>query len=234
MPLYRIAGRLVLFVHVPKTGGTSVDRWLSAAGQGMLGAENQPRWLPSPPQHLHAAALAALVPAGMPDLAFAIVREPEARIVSEFFHRHRHDGRCRRIGLWQRRRPLAELSPGALSSYFDAWLRRGFARADRDPWWDQNHLRPQAEFTDWPGLRVFRLEDGMAPVLGWLAGELGLPIPEVPHENRSRRQALALAPATRAAIRARYAEDYARWYPEVPEGALAASADEAAGGGGAA
>ena len=224
MPLYRVNDRIILFMHIPKTGGTSVDRWLSEQGPAMMSRADPPDWLPCPPQHLHARALARLVPPDMPDFSFAVVRHPEDRLISEFFYRHH--ARTRRIWPLLRRRRFANLDQDRLSRYFAVWFRHVLARYRRDPFACSNHLRPQCAFTDWPGLKVYRLEDGLMPVFADLARATGIAAPELPpRENASGRRSFAIDPATRALIRDVYAADFAAFYPGEPLGLDATSTE---------
>ncbi len=213
MPLYHINGKLILFMHIPKTGGTSVDTWLRGLGRPILGSIGKEiDWLPCVPQHLHAEALAKLVPHGTPDFAFAIVRHPEKRMISEFFHRHK-DKRTRRIGPYLRRRAFDEMTAEQMSRYFEVWQDRAFAKFRKHPFWDDNHVRPQSAFTDWPGLHVFRFEDGLQSVYDKVTGELGLPPEgEVPRLNESRKHDLILTERAKSRIRAFYARDFDIWY----------------------
>ena len=88
MPIYRINNRNVLFIHVPKTGGTSVERYLGLYAQPAL--HNQGAKLLRPVkdatftpalamQHFHAELLEAMFPPDFFDYAFMVVRHPAAR-----------------------------------------------------------------------------------------------------------------------------------------------------------
>ena len=137
MPLFRIGGKSVLFIHIPKTGGTSVENLLSSQGPMSLhslgqkanrvrmGAERQGRGIPL--QHLHAAALTTLLQPQQVDYAFVIVRDPVDRLVSEYRH-------SRALG-----RPETRLG-------FSAWLRVSLAAVRLIPGFRNNHFRPQSDF----------------------------------------------------------------------------------------
>jgi hypothetical protein len=212
LPLYRLDGRAILFVHVPKAAGTSVDAWLRAHDPApLLAHSRRPGGLRCPPQHLEAATLAAVVPPEAVDYAFAIVRDPFDRLASEFFYRMaERPERRHRVGL--RRTTLAAASEAEAGTIFARWLDRALARRGRDPYHMSNHLRPQHEFTAYPGTRVFRLEDGLDTALGAVAREAGLPPPgRTFGENRSPRRGLAMAARSRGAIARLYAEDFRRF-----------------------
>lgn len=217
MPTLALDGRLVYFAHCPKAGGTSlerfmVDRWGGAVG--MLGWGWDRRWarrgarpgeIPCSPQHLVWADAEALLPRP-PDHVFALVREPLARMASEY--RYQRQGRL----TGPAGRPLRRLG-------FSSWLRLMLAVADRNPYTHDNHFRPQAEFLPRAGTQVFRLEDGAEAAARWLCDRLGAPEPgALPHELggaggppvRPSRQDAAL-------VAARYAEDYRRFGYPLPD-----------------
>ncbi len=221
MPLYRINGRTVLFLHVPKAGGTSVHRFLSAHGAVVSEVKARDHtWAPCPPQHFHAAILRQIIPQALPDLVLSVVRHPARRLESEFFYRHLHRGRTRSIGFDFRIRPFAAMDGAARSHYFARWARDALRKHARDPFHLSNHLRPQVEFADWPGIVTYRLEDGLAAALADLAVRLDLPPPaDAPRENMGGSRLAAAdrqldwPDALRQRVREIYAADLARWYP---------------------
>lgn len=217
MPLARIGGRVLLFVHIPKTGGTSVEAYLRAKGAVALHGQGA-GWSRLPLQHLHREAWTEVAPAGFWDAGFAILRDPKARLISEF--------RMRAEPLSPKLRPLGWLRAArnrleGRPTYglrlenriefldFDAWVPRVFEATRRDPLHRSNHLRPQADFVD-PALTLFRFEDGLDPVFRWIDAIAGTPPAPGPfHERRSEPIPVACAPGTDRAIRDFYAEDYA-------------------------
>jgi hypothetical protein len=210
MPLLRAEGRRLFFAHVPKTGGSSLEDYLAArfGPLAWLDREWEIRWLEGgcreaglrvSPQHLAAEDIARLLP-GPPDWSFALVRDPAARIVSEY----RFQARAPR-----RRRRLAELG-------FSTWLRAVLALARREPTVFDNHIRPQTDLVP-EGAEVFRLENGFAPLIARLDAvtETSAPELEVGHALRSDDIAPpALRGPDLALIAEAYAADYERFgYP---------------------
>lgn len=218
MPLARIAGSVLFFVHVPKTGGTSVEAYLRAKGATLALHGQAAEWSRAPLQHLHRAAYAEAVPPGCYDHGFAIVRDPMARLVSEF--------RMRAEPMAAKLRPVGWLSAARNRARgratwglridrrlefhdFDGWVARVLDAAARDPWLLSNHVRPQAEFVD-PAHRLFRFEDGLAPVFRWIDATTGTPPAEGGfHERRSPPIEVVWSAETEARARAFYAADYA-------------------------
>ncbi|MGC3994823.1 MAG: sulfotransferase family 2 domain-containing protein [Propionicimonas sp.] len=164
MPVYRRDGRSVLFVHIPKTGGTSVEQLFKASGWEAsyfdarygAGTLNNLRWCG--PQHMHGAVLKDLFRIDRFDLVFAVVREPVARFRSEYVWRHRK---------------LDEAATDAAT--VSRWLAKTLVAYQKNPYLYDNHLRPQHEFLV-PGTKVLRLEDGLGAALRDLsdAHDLGL------------------------------------------------------------
>ncbi len=205
MPLFVHADRAVLYVHIPKTGGTSVESLFTRNGfkadyldTGGPGSLNRLRLCP--PQHMHAEPLQAILRLAACAYVFATVRHPLARLVSEY--------RMRMRGRGGERIPLPD--------WFDDALRR----YGRNPYVYENHLRPQADFIV-PGCEVFRLEDGLGDkLLCRIEERVGTTLArrrfmtaqytadiEVPAEEIA---------AVRPQVEAFYARDYAAFYPPAP------------------
>lgn len=197
MPLFRIAGKNVLFIHVPKTGGTSVEQAMAAVAPMSLHgfgdkslrirtAQGQSRAVPM--QHMHARLLEAIFTPQFIDYAFVVVRDPVERLISEFKH-------SRALG-------RAETRWG-----FSRWLRLSLAIRRAIPEFRNNHFRDQSDFPCL-GARVFRFEDGLARAMAYVGDDLGVLIPPLPHERRSPPEKVTVTARDRALIERAYAKDY--------------------------
>jgi hypothetical protein len=217
MPTLELDGRLIYFAHCPKAGGTSVerfmvDRWGDAVGHLGWGWDRQ--WagrgeravrIACSPQHYVWEDARGVLPR-QPDHVFTVVRDPVARLVSEF----RYQRSDRLTGIFGR--PVRRLS-------FPVWLRLMFEMADRNPYTHDNHFRPQSAFMPETGVTVFRLENGLGEVLRWLCRFLGeAPPATLPHDLKASDGA-GVAPSAedRALIAQRYAGDYRRFGYPMPE-----------------
>jgi len=209
MPSLSLATCLIWFAHCPKAGGTSVEqamvaRWGDAVGHLHWGWD---RWWtrggwreadpPNSPQHLTWADAASVLPRP-PDAVFALVREPADRMVSEYRWQRRHRRGTRAGGL------LARLP-------FSLWLRVMLAMARKNPFAFDNHFRPQTDFVP-DGASVFRLEDGLQAVFGWLAEITGTEaVSAPPHALKTGGGGAGPSAADRARIAAAFEADYARF-----------------------
>ena len=198
MPIYRINGRNVLFIHVPKTGGTTVESFLRGYGCESLHNHGVKLLQPVrdsrltrslPMQHFHGELLEGMFAPGFFDYAFLIVRDPLDRMQSEYRHSV------------NRRRREARLP-------FDHWLAFSLAVSDYAPNRRNNHFRPQADFLCL-GAEAFRFEEGMGSILRRVSERLGMPAPSfIPHERRSERLEMSVSAASRARVRRAFAADY--------------------------
>lgn len=208
MPSLTLDDRLIWFAHCPKAGGTSVERFLvdqfgDAVGHLAWGWDlwwKAGGWRrarpPNSPQHLVWDDAMRTLPKE-PDAVLALVRDPVARIVSEY-HYQQSTRRGTRGGRW-----LANLP-------FSFWLRLMLRLARLNPYAFDNHLRSQSDFIP-EGAAVFRLEDGLEPVERWLARQTGRSLAPLPHKLRSPLPPLAPAARDQALIAHVFAADYARF-----------------------
>lgn len=157
MPVCRINGKTVLFIHIPKCGGSSVEELMRSHAAGPVGYIDTGKGAffnglrKCSPQHMHAAQLREIFRLDAFDLIFTVCRDPVARIKSEFHMRMNS--------------PLA-------SGGFDQWYAKVRELRVRNPYVLDNHLRPQAEFLV-QGALVYRLEDGLDSIWADVARRLG-------------------------------------------------------------
>ncbi|MDQ2092093.1 sulfotransferase family 2 domain-containing protein [Marimonas arenosa] len=190
MPLARLGNKLVFFAHIPKTGGTSVETYLRSKGRLALHHNRSGEWLKCSPQHMQAEVYTAMFGSDFWDHAFAVIRDPVARLQSEYRHR------TRRAAARER-----DIAP------FDIWAPRVLRRALDDPYLLDNHLRPQAEFVC-EDTTLFRLEDGLEPVFDWIDEISGdaTPMPRDWKRNLSHVD-VGMSAETELLIRDFYADD---------------------------
>lgn len=199
MPLSCTDHGPIFFVHVPKTGGTSVEDYLirrfgplalndvnkrgGVTGTGLITAVN----------HLSAIDLQEMIPA-QSILTFAVVRNPLTRLLSEYS--------------WQRGASfMSRLS-------FSTWLRVMVHACAREARVYGNHIRPQDQMVP-EGVEVFRLEDGFDGLLARLDAVTGTRRPdlEIGHfkPRAQGRETVRVHRQDVALIQRVYARDYARF-----------------------
>jgi hypothetical protein len=190
MPLYRFRDKLIFFVHIPKTGGSTVEELLVSYGaKQALKFHKRLGYSNSTPQHMHAAVYRKLIPKSFYDYALALVRNPYARLASEY--------------KWR-----SKLSGGQLPS-FDQWILESLASLEESPYLYDNHMRRQSEFVS-PSVEIFRLEDGIEKPIKAAIDALGIepPAVEIHHAKKSTPEPLVLKGPAREAVVAYYAADF--------------------------
>lgn len=157
MPFIETNNRRIIFIHIPKTGGTSVEYWLSRYGDLRLRSNGRPSGLKTTAQHLTWSDVTEMFGDNYFDYAFTIVRNPYARIESAY----------------KMRSILGDSDRFPLVPEFSIWLRTHLERWRADPWHLDNHLRPQWLFVG-NNVHSFKLEDGLSAALEAVAASNGL------------------------------------------------------------
>jgi hypothetical protein len=199
MPLFVRDKKAVLYIHVPKTGGSSIEQFFLANGFRAEFLDNAPRnsfnpWRRCSPQHMTAEQLLGLLRPVRMDHIFMTVREPLARLVSEYRMRLRD-------------------TPGTPG--LELWLRRSLRQYPDDNCIFDNHLRPQSDF--WmPGCEVVRQEHGFdGNFVAGLEERLGITFEHRGIGGFNRAEGADVTASEIAAIRplvtAFYRQDYVRF-----------------------
>lgn len=142
MPVFAKDDKFILFIHVPKTGGSFVENFFHLNGYAMAYLDrglreprfNQVRRVS--PQHMHAAMILQEFEMDKFDHIFMAVRHPVKRLLSEY------------------RMRLDPENPVDFNDWFDEI----FEEYQINPCVSDNHIRPQWEFVV-NGARIFRQED---------------------------------------------------------------------------
>jgi len=137
MPVFRFDSNAVIFFHVPKCGGTSVEFFLSQKAE-MDFFSKKSRVFGVPPQHLIPKKL-FLLNIDLESLSsFAIVRHPLKRMVSEF--KYRKNLKVNNIN-------------------FICFILFARVKSIYKPSIYSNHIRSQLDFI-LPDTKIFKLEEG--------------------------------------------------------------------------
>ncbi|SIQ34284.1 Sulfotransferase family protein [Paracoccus thiocyanatus] len=192
MPFIEYSGKRILFIHIPKTGGTSVENWMQGIAPLRLFSQGIPAAMKCTPQHLRMQDIRALLGEGYFDQALTVVRNPYDRIASEY----------------RMRAHLAKAGFFKGLPIFSLWLEEWLNRQKREPFCLDNHLRPQWEFLG-SEVETFRFEDGLQAPLARMAEWLDIAPPEsLPHDLRPDPLEIAWDQVDRIRVRDHYARDF--------------------------
>ena len=171
MPIFERNDLKILFIHIPKTGGTSIEEYLSKHFKMSFHSIGVPFPMKITPQHLQINDLKVILNGKSWDYAFSVVRNPYDRIISEYFY----------ITEWTKnkwgRRPE-----------FNMWIIENLNKLKNNPFHLDNHLRPQYEFIDGE-IEIFKFEDGIEKIIKYLSDKFNLPLPSKRiHKNKSKKE----------------------------------------------
>jgi len=148
MPIFTKDNKHFLFVHIPKTGGTSMEKlfhrsgwsisYVDFGGQGSLNPLRH-----CSPQHMHREILQSQFALNKFDEIFMMVRNPYDRFCSEY---------C-----WANQSNVG-------APPLEVWAKRAFEAYAGNNYILDNHLRPQSEFHI-PGATVYKLEQGFDAII---------------------------------------------------------------------
>lgn len=196
MPLLVKDKTALLFVHVPKTAGTSVYTYFKTQGWKVEDFDRRYRsnkFRVCPPQHYHREILELLYKFDRISGILQFTRDPIDRLVSEYFYRNKKNS-----------------SLFSQQKHFERWWRAVRSDFSRDPFTLDNHIRPQSDFL-LPKSTIARFEDDLSAGFfeGYLA-KLRQPVhsSEFPAENISRRRELTISNEINEEIREFYRDDF--------------------------
>lgn len=169
MPIFRKSTEQVLFIHIPKCGGSSIEKVLSSSSdETLLFGLNE---FQCSPQHFHGKLLQALIPNSDGINSFSVVRHPILRFISE--HQYRN-----RLRIKHKKKPM-QLDEDAKHCIFEY---------KANPFIYDNHIRPQIEYP-LRNTKLFTLENGLeAPIsfaLKLLSGGQDSEAEKIPFEKKS-------------------------------------------------
>jgi hypothetical protein len=150
MTIFIKQGIKVLFIHIPKTGGTTFTDMMTDLGwepsfyiRGKSLSELT--HLKTTPQHYHARLLKRSLNLEEFDLQLAIIRHPFERMKSEFY--------------WQNRKTKGHLQDP------EDWLKTTIDNYKNNKYIYDNHIRPQKQFIT-PETEIFKIEaNGIASAI---------------------------------------------------------------------
>jgi len=171
MPVFTKGEQKILFVHVPKTAGSSVNKLFVNNGYEMTYFSESSKELHKGlcgPQHMDAKLLEEEFDLSSFDYIFSIFRDPVDRHLSEF--------------TWA---PWGLMGRNIYTpDRFEEWCPRIFKAYEDSPYRFDNHLRPQHEFYV-EGCDVYDYEN-IDSLTSKLCDKIGLEDTDMPYERSSR------------------------------------------------
>lgn len=154
MPVFAKDDRRILFIHIPKTGGSSVTKHFADSGwdvsyldKSSISDPQSANYLRKiSPQHMHAEHLNNIFNLSKFDFIFSIVRHPVSRLKSEFAFRNPNVKQN-------------ELSADLVNAWWESELKKYKKNKNHL----DNHLRPQVEFLT-KASAIFKLENGLSKI----------------------------------------------------------------------
>ena len=138
--------KAILFMHIPKCGGSSVVKAFKNNGfSSHLEIRDLPpqKCLKASLQHQTPDVLKNIISEKNLDAAFIVVRNPYARIISEFN--------------WEFRKTPINKRPD-----FNQWILKSLSSTTKRPNYSDNHFRPAIDYIDEElPCEIFKLEDGL-------------------------------------------------------------------------
>lgn len=172
MPVFTKDNQRVLFIHVPKTAGSSVNKLFMNNGYERSyysESSREPHKGLCGPQHMDAELLEEELDLSSFDYIFSIFRDPIDRHLSEFTWAPW--GLCGRDIYTE--------------DMFDDWCGKIFQAYKQNPYRFDNHIRPQSEFYV-DGIDVYDY-DNISELTDKLCAKIGLESTTLPYERSSRR-----------------------------------------------
>jgi len=147
MPLYNLPTQPpILFIHIPKVAGTTVEFAMEKYFLGFLDRTFSGLFFPCSPQHFHREILENILDRSLCERSFTVVRHPLKRFISEYKFQRRYFN---------------------LNDNFESWANSTIEKYKSDKYIFDNHIRPQNEFP-FPRTKVFKLENGLVELSDFL------------------------------------------------------------------
>ncbi len=197
MPLYFSENQSVIFFHIPKTGGTSIESWLmnSMDCKQLLFNKFVLDDMLVTPQHLGYSTIKKLLGEDVfnKSFKFAIVRNPFDRLESEFFYRVK----------------MGDIKLGKNPErYFSPWLIDAFNEYRTNPSIYDNHFRPQVYYYG-QDVKFFKFESGLDVIASEIAKCLRMKeFSEMGHKKISERKSVIWSKKAIEMAREIYEEDF--------------------------
>jgi len=146
MPLFTFNKKIILFIHIPKTGGSSIEKWLRNYTEISFFQPIVAPFMKVSPQHLTIHDFFFLFQKKMCNRAFSIVRNPYDKLESEFYFR-----------------TDKQFEINNFRVDFSTWLIHNLKLYKKNNFHNDNHLRPQTDFLN-EQVQIFKFENGISNI----------------------------------------------------------------------
>lgn len=152
MPIYSKQKKHILFIHIPKSGGSSISkmfkdkRWEESyiiRGKSL----DEIKYIKCSSQHFHNEIIREIFNLNEFDKIFTLVRDPFERLKSEYY--------------WQlKQNIISNIKP-------DDWFKEVLVEYKNNKFIYDNHIRPQNEFI-FKQVKIFKIEEGIKSVYEYI------------------------------------------------------------------
>lgn len=169
MPILRCNGKLILFVHIPKTGGSTIEAYLRLKGKVAFLEPRPSSGVSCTGQHFHADIYNSLFPRSFFDEIFCVIRDPVDRLRSEYKYRARPASARQRLRSFRfsSGRMSVQVGHRRVCANFDEWVQEVLKAYELNTFINDNHIRPQADFII-PGSKVFAFSGSFSRIFEWI------------------------------------------------------------------
>jgi len=187
MPIFSNESSQLFFIHIPKCGGTSIEKYLQKKTGNIAFFDPDPSCFLCTPQHFDRSIISSLFPKNYNLKYFTIVRHPVTRLISEYFHVKK-----------RKKNIIVD---------FNIWVENIFNSYISDSYVNDNHIKPQSLFI-MPNTSVFKFEDGLEAPLQFATLNLNLEYTDLAeHEKNWKKDNIKVKKRTIELIESFYQSD---------------------------
>lgn len=215
MPLFQLTDikksveQTILFIHIPKTGGTSVEMFFEGIGFATYLAPKDYAfvrpYLKVPPTHFDMSLIDAMFDLKNNSLySFAVVRHPADRMISSY--------------MWAKEKSKLQHIGEQLASYqkmnLEEFIALVFEEYSNDNNYMSNHIKPQHMFVSDSVTKVFHLENGLDNAIKEVLTDNGVTLNgelKMPQENKSNPYQTSISQQAKEMIYEFYKDDFTKF-----------------------